>query len=301
MGLLLYPNQPTVPNANTEPLSVNNCVNVAAAVSPQALGAAGSAQRVAIANSLTTATIQGARPTEDAYAYAVPGQVTPAMNSYGYFTPIIALVTDGSPTIAAGCEGAGQSAQPVNPQPIIQAISDAWTNYSIKTLVIGLPSSSVASASSTDPRAWMSQAASAGQTPATPDCSDSGIPNYCHVDLTNVTDPQSSITAALQSIVTSVSVLPCSFTIPPPTNGMIPDPTKISVVYNQNVVDGVPTAQFLIGQSNPDCSQGDGWYLDEATGAIDLCTKTCATIRQDPKADVELRQGCSIAGCGPCD
>ncbi len=97
-------------------------------------------------------------------------------------------------------------------------------------------------------------------------------------------------------IVTSAAVLLCSFQIPPPTNGEIPDPTKINVVYNQNVVNGVPTAQFLIGQSNPDCSQGDGWYVDEATGAIDLCAKTCATIRQDPNASIDLRQGCAIFG-----
>ncbi len=43
VGLLLCPNKNTVPNASTTPFPVNNCVNVAAAVSPQALGAAGSA------------------------------------------------------------------------------------------------------------------------------------------------------------------------------------------------------------------------------------------------------------------
>ncbi len=85
VGLLLYPNQPTVPNASTTPLPTDNCVNVAAAVSPQALGAAGSAQRVAIANSLAMATNQGGRPTEDAYAYAVNAEVIPAMNNLGYY------------------------------------------------------------------------------------------------------------------------------------------------------------------------------------------------------------------------
>ncbi len=295
VGLLLYPNQPTVPNESYAPLSVKNCVNVAAAVSPQALGAAGSAQREAIASGLAAATIQGGKPTEDAYLYAlnVPMSSDALNNAARGYQPIVVLITDGTPTIALGCEGSGQSAEPVDPQPIIQDISAAWTGDSINTLVIGLPSSPGSADAGPDPRIWMSEAARAGQTSVTANCGDSGIPNFCHFDLTNVTDLQSGVVAILQSITATTGLFSCSFQIPPPTSGAIPDLTKIYVVYNQDVVNGVPTAQFLVGQSNPDCPQGDGWYVDESMGAIDLCAKTCATIQQDPNGGIDIRQGCA--------
>ncbi len=128
-GLLLYPNQATIPNTGgAHPLG--DCLNTDAAVPPGLLGN-GSAQFDAIVNALSTAIPQGGTPTEDAYAYAVNYHVIPALSTY-QGDRMVVLITDGSPTISLGCSGAGQSSQPVDSQPIIQAISDAWTNFRSK-------------------------------------------------------------------------------------------------------------------------------------------------------------------------
>ena len=302
VGLLLVPNQATVPNDGTISQPIDNCVNTAAAVAPQPpLGAAGSSQRQALASALSSANIEGGKPTQDAYEYAFNEQLLPALSTYGYFTSIMVLMTDGPPTIALGCEGAGQSTQPVDTQPLIQDITDVATGSpSVKTLVIGLPSSAGTSATGSDPRIWMSEAARAGQTSVTPDCSDTGVPNFCHVNLTGVTDLQGSIVSALQSAAVPPVLSACSFKVPPPTDGsQVIDPTRISFIYKQNVVNGVPTALLLIEQSNPDCSRGDGWYWDTDTSSLTLCAKTCAMIQQDRYAQIEIRAACFVQLGGP--
>ena len=287
-GLLVYPNEPTTPNLSQSPLPIDTCVNTSAAVSIQTLGPAPSTQRDAIVNGLANVTPQGGTPTQDAYTYALNNLLLPALPSYPGTVPYLVLITDGQPTISAGCQGADDEQIPVDTSPLIAAISSALTFYAVDTAVVGLPGSEQSSANGADGRVWLSDAAEAGNTRLTSDCSDSGVPNYCHHDLSQVSDLQTSLQEALQTILGVP--LPCSFTIPPPVNGGVVDPNHISVVYTMN---SQTSEMYLIGQSDPACTQGDGWYVSPDKSQIELCAKTCSTIQQ------YATQITILAGCYP--
>src|ERR1039457_6651880 len=63
VGILFYPNMDTVPNHNTTPIDITNCVNTSAMIPAAPLGAAGSTQRAAIAQGVATAYVAGGTPT----------------------------------------------------------------------------------------------------------------------------------------------------------------------------------------------------------------------------------------------
>ena len=293
VGLLLYPNQATVPNnGGAHPL--DDCLNTAAALPPATLWANRAAQYDAIASALSTTNPRGGTPTEDAYGYALRTHVVPALDSHQE-APIIILIMDGSPTIALGCSGAGQSAQPVDTQPIIQAISDAWTHDSIRTLIIGFPGSESSSSMGADPRTWMSAAARAGNVSPWLDCSDTGIPRFCHEDLSQVADLESGLKTTLESLVNAVSRVDspsCSYEVPTTNAGNAVDPATIVVAYRQPDTSGELGMQCLVQESSSDCSEGDGWYRDGDSLLITLCPNTCAAVQQQPGAAVEVLAGC---------
>ena len=293
VGILFYPNMNTVPNYNTTPLNFTNCVNTSAMIPAAPLGPAGSQQRATIAQSLANVWVGGGAPMDDAYEYAYSYGIIPSMRQYGYFTPFMVLITDGQPTISLGCEGLGQTTSPVDWHPIVNDISAAFNNSpQVKTFIVGSPGSESQSSTGTDGRPWLSLAARTGGTPITPDCQDTG-PNYCHFDMTQSVDFGSDLAAALSAIADSA--IPCSVQIPPPSNGGTPDPNKISVIYEQNVVGGTPTQQWLIGQTcDITCAGGtsDGWYVDPSTSKIVLCPLTCKMVQSDSYAVVNVRQGC---------
>jgi hypothetical protein len=292
VGMLFFPNMNTVPNHNTTALPVSTCVNTSALIPAAPLGAAGSTQRAAIASGLTNAYVAGGTPTDDAYEYAYASGVIPAMQTYGYFTPFMVLITDGQPTISAGCEGTGQEAYPVDWQPIVNDIQSAFNNTPlVKTFIIGSPGSQEQSSTGADGRPWLSEAARTGGTPLTPNCVDTG-PNYCHFDMTQSTNFAQDLSDALNAIINSA--IPCSVTIPSPGAGKLPDPANINVIYDENVVAGTPTNQWLIGEiSDQSCNGGtaEGWYLD-STGKMVLCPLTCRAIQSDKYAKLEVLQGC---------
>jgi hypothetical protein len=55
VGILFFPNMDTVPNHNTTPIDISNCVNTSAAIPVAPLGTAGSQQRSLLAQSLANA------------------------------------------------------------------------------------------------------------------------------------------------------------------------------------------------------------------------------------------------------
>ncbi len=293
VGMLFFPNMNTVPNHDTVPHLVSDCVNTSALIPAAPLGAAGSAQRAAIAQGLANAYVAGGTPTDDAYEYAYASGVLPAMQTYGYFTPFMVLITDGQPTISLGCLGTGQTAYPVDWQPIVDDIKSAFNNVPlVKTFIIGSPGSEAQSSTGADGRPWLSEAARTGGTPLTPNCVDTG-PNYCHFDMTQSTDFATDLADALQAIINSA--IPCSVKIPAPTNGGVANANAINVIYEENVVAGTPTQEWLIGQtSDTSCNggQADGWYVDPATGNMVLCPLTCRTVQSDKYAKLDVRQGC---------
>ena len=133
----------------------------------------------------------------------------------------------------------------------------------------------------------MSSAATAGQTQVSPDCSDTGIPNFCHLDVSQVTDFSASLQQALQTI--TEAALSCEYTLPTSTvAGQTVDPNSLNVIYS---VNGDSSQELLVAQTDSTCSVGNGWYFD-ATGKIVLCPETCSTIQQDPNAILRILGGC---------
>ncbi len=289
-GLLIYPNESTPPNLALSWVPIDTCVNTSAMVPAQTLGPAPSTQRDAIVSGMSNASPQGGTPTQDAYTYTLSDLLSPKWsNSAG--TSYLALITDGEPTFSTGCIGAGDEQLPVDTSPLVQTISSAAVDHGVTTVVIGLPGSEQPSANGADGRIWLSAAARAGNSSLTSDCSDSGVPNYCHHDLSQVSDLQASLQEAIQSILGVVRpTAACTLTIPLPCCGRIVDTTKVSLFYTSN---GQTPKKYLVEQSDPACSQGDGWYLT-VDKQIGLCAKTCSTIQQDSTVRIDIRAGCFV-------
>jgi hypothetical protein len=299
VGMLFFPNMNTVPNHNTTPIAVNNCVNTSAMIPAAPLGAAGSTQRTALAQGLASAYVAGGTPTEDAYEYAYSAGLVPAKQTYSYLVPNMILITDGQPTIALGCEGTGQTAYPVDWHPLVTDVTTVFQSTpTVRTFIVGSPGSEAQSSTGADGRPWLSQAARVGGTQLTPDCQDNG-PNYCHFDLTQSQNFATDLAAALKNIIDST--MPCSVQISPP-GGVLNDPNSLNVVYSENVVGGTPTRQWLVGQTTDlSCGAGtlDGWYADLSNGKVMLCPKTCKTVHGDKYARIDLLGGCQSVHSSP--
>jgi hypothetical protein len=279
LGMLFYPNRDTV--RSQRPQAVTQCVRTDAIIPIALLGAAGSAQRNRLATGINGIMPRSYTPTYDAYTSGVTLGLLPSMLPGKRF---MVLITDGAPTLAAGCVmpagGGGQTATPVDPVPIVQAIQTAH-DQGIQTFVIGSPGSEE-SIGGTDARvAWLSKAARAGGTD-TPGCSDSG-PNFCHIDLTQSSDFAAALEQSLASI--AGAVVQCSYELPTPSNGQTLDLNAINVVYTAG--DGTQT---LIGRSSdPSCTEG--WKLNGKQ--VELCGDTCNRVKADSKAGLELLFGCT--------
>jgi hypothetical protein len=288
LGLELFPNRDTPPNDTATLLDASACIQSSALVPIDSLGKSDSAQRQLIAGRLQNAAPQGGTPTEDAIRLALNDSVLPSLLSQpsGTQTNMI-LITDGQPTLAGGCRGIGDESTAVDYQPIIDLISRAANDYGVRTFVIGAPGSERDISSGADIRYWLSHAASAGEAPTTADCSDTGLPNFCHYDLSQVPDFTASLERALQSI-TGI-VLSCSFAIPPAATSMqVVDPNAINVVYG---VNDEQNQELLIARTDSDCT-GEGWHLDATSTNVVLCPETCATIQRNPDAEIHIIGGC---------
>jgi len=285
LGVLFFPNRATSQNDTTESLDASSCVNVSASIPIGALGKTGSAQRLLIAERFTAVIPQGGTPTEDAIRLALSNSVVPTTTSQSGVQTYMILLTDGQPTISGGCRGQGDESTAVDYQPIIELISEAWSEHGVRTFVIGAPGSERDVGSGADVRYWLSHAASAGHTPITSDCSDTGLPNFCHYDMSQVPDFTASLERALQTIVGLV--LSCSFALPTLAAGDTMDPNAVNVVYEAN---DAQNQELLVARTDANCT-GDGWYLD-STSSVVLCPKACATIRQNPNAELHIIGGC---------
>ena len=287
VGMLLWPNMLTDPK-NTNP-DVHACVNAGAMIPIAALGALGSAQRTALSSALDSAYIAAGTPMADAYAYAFEyGMLDPnAVNLPG--ARYMVLVTDGQPTIQLGCSGTGAPDKPVDFQPVLDLIDAAWTKNGVKTFVIGSPGSEAQSSTGADGRGLLSAAARAGDTgPA--GCSDTG-PNYCHFDMSTVTDFATGFADALANI--TGQVLSCDFKIKNPPSGTVINNSKLNVVYQINGSTALGDIKLVLPSADSTCPQNNGWYLDplDPTHVI-LCANTCDMIHKDAGAVIKFTGGC---------
>ena len=273
LAMLAYPNKRVEGRSGDSSM----CVAVDQMVGLEELGVNG--HRQTVIDALNAVQTNRCTPTHDAYASAVAEFSTAQATGQKY----ILLMTDGQPTLTLGCEPGNCSANMENgEQPVIDAISDAWTTHSIKTFVLGSPGSEVHSATGLDNRWWLSQAAEAGQT-AKDVCSHDAEP-YCHFDMTTGENFAEELRDALVAIVGQV--VSCDYSLPAPPGGQTLDLSAINMILRPT-----NSAPLLIGRSSdPECEQG--WYLDLASESVRLCSATCEAIQSDAGASAELLFGC---------
>ena len=285
VGMIFFPNMDTHSNTTSPRQDCSTCVNTNAMIPIASLGAAGSAQRTALKNGINAARAAGGTPTDDAYEYELAHNMTQSQLPGQRF---MVLITDGQPTFSLGCFGTGNTVDPVDYHPIVNAIQGAWTTDGVKTFIIGSPGSEAQVSTGADGRGWLSNAATVGQTPLTPTCSDSG-PNYCHFDMSQVPDFAAGFKDALAQI--AGQIVSCSYTLPTPPAGQSLDMNKINVI----LTTGTPEYLLMQRSTSPSCTTG--WYLDSSSHVV-LCSDTCAKAKADPKATLDLLFGCATIG-GP--
>jgi Mg-chelatase subunit ChlD len=283
LGLLLYPNRDTPANDTGTAKDATACIDSAAMIPVSLLGKSDSAQRKLVADRFTAAQPKGGTPTQDALGVAL-ANLGPAVAGLSDVHANLILVTDGQPTISGGCRGPGNESTAVGYQPIIDLISSAWSEYGVRTFVIGAPGSDRDINTGADVRYWLSHAASAGQTSTTPDCSDTGLPNFCHYDLSQAPDFTASFERALQTI--TGLVLSCSFALPADA-GQEVNTDALNVIYG---VNDEQNTELLIARTDAHCMT-EGWYLDSSNNVV-FCPKTCEVIQQNPNAEIRILVGC---------
>jgi len=281
VGMIFFPNKNTQKNSTGSPLPITECVNTNAMIPIDLLGAADSPQRKALAGGIGVANAAGGTPTDDAYEFELQNNMLKSTLPGKKF---MVLITDGQPTFLKGCMGTGNTSDPVDYSPVVNAIQDAASG-GVKTFVIGSPGSEAQASTGADGRGWLSNAAIVGQT-APPGCPNQA-PNYCHFDMSQVPDFAAGFKDALNQI--AGQVISCSYSFPAPPAGKSLDPSKINVI----LTTGAP--EYLLVQRAASSSCTDGWYLD-SNNTVVLCTETCKTAKADPKASLDLLFGCATIG-----
>ncbi len=273
VGVFFYPNKQSTPTVAQQDLSA--CLDTAALIPMAQLGdpAAANSQRALIRQAFQDAVLAQGTPTYDAYTYALTNSTLSANAAALPGAPYQLIITDGQPTVAQGCSNPNGNISDVDASPIVQAVSDAWTQNGVKTFIIGSPGSESG-------RAWLSQAAVAGQTAAA-GCNVAG-PNYCHMDMTTAPDFSAALSAGLAQVTTQIAS--CTYTVPAAAAGQTLDLTKISVIANLS-----SGSHLLMQDTQGDCTVG--WQFDDNKN-IKLCSQTCAMVQADPTATVDLAVVC---------
>lgn len=295
VGMLLWPNQVTVPNTWTtmfqDGVGISSCVAVSKMVPMAPLNEVGSVQRMTLKTALDAADVRGGTPMADAYSYAIE-------NNFGNHPLMVGnkyavLITDGQPTIDLGCMGTGETERPYPPNHVQELITAAHT-AAVNTFIIGSPGSEDQSGTGVDGRGWLSDAAQLGGTKASGNCVNTG-PNYCHFDMSQVHDFAAGFTAALQNI--TGQILDCKYKInDSQLNGQLLDIDKLNVVYEINGQEKLGSMKLVGKAASPACTEGNGWFIDPVDPAgktISLCPTTCQLIQSDAGAVVSIRGGCT--------
>ncbi|MGC4093952.1 MAG: vWA domain-containing protein [Polyangiaceae bacterium] len=268
VGMLFYPN--VVYDVQTTPQPLTSCVNTGAAVPIAELGPTGAAQRTLIGNRIAQVQLAVSTPTNDAYTYALDEQLLPS-DAVG--KKFMLLITDGTPTLLKGCMNPTGQLSDVDPTPIVNEVTRA-AKEGIKTFLIGSPGSEAN-------RTWMSRAAVIGGT-ALAGCNVNG-PNYCHMDMTTAPDFSAALRAGLARVVGAVT--PCTFSFATPPAGQTIDANNINVI-----ITSTNQSSLAIRDDIGTCTEG--WQLT-ADNEILLCPDTCARVKADSGAAVDVVFGCS--------
>lgn len=274
VGVLYYPNRDT--SRSSRPREITACVRTNELIPMALLGAPGSSHRDQIDASLNRVRPNGATPTHDAFYYAFENGLEPSTLPGNRF---MLLITDGAPTLARECVGDGRT--PVDTDPIIAEIQRA-RDEGVRTFIIGSPGSEVSlGGSNEDARPWLSRAAMVGGT-AKDGCTENG-PNFCHFDMTQVSDFGAALRDGLAQI--AGQIVSCVYDIPPPPSGQSINREAINVVVSSSSGD----AQLVLRDDMGDCTEG--WKLEN--DQVVLCEATCNRAKSDESARVQLLFGCT--------
>lgn len=115
-----------------------------------------------------------------------------------------------------------------------------------------------------------------------------GTTTAFHVDLnTMATDEFVDALNAIRN-----AALPCTYQIPPPPQGMMADFGLVNVVYTSG--NGPEQTIPKVADAAHCPANGLGWYYDDerAPTQIILCDATCALIKADLMAQIEIVLGC---------
>lgn len=278
MGVLYFPNMATPPSSTARPASA--CVNLDALIPIGLLGSFLSQQRDALTRSLasTEPNIQGGAPTLDAFLAGLDEVGRTSIDG----TRQMLLITDGWPTFSENCVGNGTVDYPVDPSPIVSAISSA-RRAGVRTFVIGTPGSQSTNSRGDDARPWLSRAAEAGGT-AAPSCSSSG-PNFCHYDLTSEANFGRALGGALDDITRRL--VRCDIPLPDPPQNQGLDPALVNVIFTSS--DG--SSAVVVRDDSQSCASG--WHYSSDGRRIVLCDQTCAAVSAELGSKVELVFGCA--------
>jgi hypothetical protein len=188
----------------------------------------------------------------------------------------VVLLTDGA-----------ESCDPDRVSELLDVEVQKARDANIRTFVIGAPGSEGA-------RALLSELAFRGGTAASPSCThDINGPvdqGDCHLDMTQSMDFAASLASALATV--SAAVQDCTFAVPPNPGGKADD---VNVQYSAGGTSDPVCFSPVVG----DCASVDGWqFARDASGQEDftrvvLCGQACETIKQDPKARVDILVGCA--------
>jgi hypothetical protein len=283
VGLMLYPNKNTAAPALT-PTDPSQCLNTVDAVPVAILGGDESgSHRSLIRQRFAQVSLGRGTPTVDAYDWALnhSGVIGDASAVSG--DAYLLLMTDGMPTLNAGCWNPTGEFRPIDASgaAVVSAVDAAYFQ-SVKTFVVGLPGSE-------DGRSWMSHAAYVGGT-GVAGCDQSGTNGkYCHLDLTTAADLSSALRQGLATVVRAVAS--CKFALPARGSGI--DPSELS---NFNpLIRHSDGSTYWLGRNptaDEDCSIG--FRLDNNM-QLAFCKDTCAEYRADPGASIQVLFGCSTA------
>jgi hypothetical protein len=163
--------------------------------------------------------------------------------------------------------------------PIIDEVKRA-RGENTKTFVIGSPGSEE-SLDGGDARPWLSRAAMEGGT-AKDGCTENG-PNFCHFDMTQVSDFAAALRDGLSQI--AGQVVSCAYSIPTPPSGRTINTEAVNVVFSESS----GTTELVLRDDQGECEEG--WQL--VNNQVVLCEATCTRAKNDVGGKVALHFGCS--------
>lgn len=263
-------------------------------------------------------------PTQDIWQFAADHAL--AWNggaTYAQSNRYVVVLTDGVPTVGAGCTTAAgctgsQGISDAQYAPFITAVSNYRDTKNLTTFMIAVPGAeSLSQVTCNDdtimytPIEKEREVASAGGTDL--------------IDLT--TSATTDFTAALIDAITKqigegvTTVVGCNYAIPDPppnpqTGGIqIVDKDAVEVWYFPNGGTSCasdsdcgtghcsaanasnPNKCYTLVPRSDDCSDSNGWqYGDAEQTTINLCGGVCDTAQADPNAKVEVMIGCLMIG-----